>query len=195
VIASVSGLVKAIRPGSVVIEVGGVGLLVFVPARVGAALVVGASASLHTVLVVREDALTLYGFESAVDREIFELLQTVTGIGPKVAQSALSIYESAEIVSAISNEQSDVLERIPGLGKKGAQRVVLELHDKVKGFEQSDRIASGDWRDQLTSALVGLGYSPRESQERIDAIAGNYKDISTEPLAELLRAALSGGVK
>lgn len=194
-IASVSGLVKAIRPGSVVIEVGGVGLLVFVPARVGAALVVGASASLHTVLVVREDALTLYGFESAVDREIFELLQTVTGIGPKVAQSALSIYESAEIVSAISNEQSDVLERIPGLGKKGAQRVVLELHDKVKGFEQSDRIASGDWRDQLTSALVGLGYSPRESQERIDAIAGNYKDISTEPLAELLRAALSGGVK
>jgi len=194
-IASVSGLVKIIRPGSVVIEVGGVGLLVNVPARVGAGLVVGSTASLHTVLVVREDALTLYGFESAVDREIFELLQTVTGIGPKVAQSALSIYESAELVSAISNEQADVLERIPGLGKKGAQRVVLELHDKVKGFEQSDRIASGSWRDQLTSALVGLGYSPRESQERIDAIAANYKEISSEPLAELLRAALSGGVK
>ena len=102
-IASVSGLVKAIRPGSVVIEVGGVGLLVFVPARVGAALVVGASASLHTVLVVREDALTLYGFESAVDREIFELLQTVTGIGPKVAQSALSIYESAMVDSMASS--------------------------------------------------------------------------------------------
>ena len=194
-IASVSGAVKSVHLGSVVIEVGGVGLLVNVPARVAAGLVVGTSTSLHTVLVVREDALTLYGFESAVDREIFELLQTVTGIGPKVAQSALSIYESAELVSAISNEQADLLERIPGLGKKGAQRVVLELHDKVKGFAQSDRVSTGNWRDQLTSALVGLGFSARESQERIDLIAAHYKDIAAEPIAELLRAALSGGAK
>jgi len=194
-IASVSGAVKSVHLGSVVIEVGGVGLLVNVPGRVAAGLVVGTSTSLHTVLVVREDALTLYGFESAVDREIFELLQTVTGIGPKVAQSALSIYESAELVSAISNEQADLLERIPGLGKKGAQRVVLELHDKVKGFAQSDRVSTGNWRDQLTSALVGLGFSARESQERIDLIAAHYKDIAAEPIAELLRAALSGGAK
>ena len=194
-IASVSGSVKALQSDSVVIEVGGVGLLVNVPARVSAGLVVGTSASLHTVLVVREDALTLYGFESAVDREIFELLQTVTGIGPKVAQSALSIYESAELVSAISNEQSDLLERIPGLGKKGAQRVVLELHDKMKGFTQSERAQSGSWRDQLTSALVGLGFSARESQERIDQIANDYKNIADEPISELLRAALSGGTK
>ena len=194
-IASVSGTVKALQSGSVVIEVGGVGLLVHVPARVSAGLVVGTSASLHTVLVVREDALTLYGFESAIDREIFELLQTVTGIGPKVAQSALSIYESAELVSAISNEQSDLLERIPGLGKKGAQRVVLELHDKVKGFAQSERMQSGSWRDQLTSALVGLGFSARESQERIDSITNDYKNIAEEPISELLRAALSGGTK
>jgi Holliday junction DNA helicase RuvA len=194
-IASVSGSVKAVNLGSVVIEVGGVGLLVNVPSRVSAGLVVGTSAALHTVLVVREDALTLYGFESSVDRELFELLQTVTGIGPKVAQSALSIYESAELVSAISNEQTDLLERIPGLGKKGAQRVVLELHDKVKGFAQSDRVTSGSWRDQLTSALIGLGFSSRESQERIDAMAGNYKNIAVEPISELLRAALSGGAK
>lgn len=194
-IASVSGSVKALQSGSVVIEVGGVGLLVHVPARVSAGLVVGTSASLHTVLVVREDALTLYGFESAVDREIFELLQTVTGIGPKVAQSALSIYESAELVSAISNEQSDLLERIPGLGKKGAQRVVLELHDKVKGFAQTERAQSGSWRDQLTSALIGLGFSARESQERIDQIANDYKNVAEEPISELLRAALSGGTK
>ncbi len=194
-IASVSGSVKALQSGSVVIEVGGVGLLVHVPARVSAGLVVGTSASLHTVLVVREDALTLYGFESAVDREIFELLQTVTGIGPKVAQSALSIYESAELVSAISNEQSDLLERIPGLGKKGAQRVVLELHDKVKGFAQTARAQSGSWRDQLTSALIGLGFSARESQERIDQIANDYKSVAEEPISELLRAALSGGTK
>jgi len=194
-IASVSGSVKAVHAGSVVIEVGGVGLLVHVPARVSAGLVVGTSASLHTVLVVREDALTLYGFESAVDREIFELLQTVTGIGPKVAQSALSIYESAELVSAISNEQAELLERIPGLGKKGAQRVVLELHDKVKGFAQSERSQSGNWRDQLSSALIGLGFSARESQERIDLIASDYKNIADQPISELLRAALSGSTK
>jgi Holliday junction DNA helicase RuvA len=194
-IASVSGSVKALQSGSVVIEVGGVGLLVNVPARVAAGLVVGTSASLQTVLVVREDALTLYGFESAVDREIFELLQTVTGIGPKVAQSALSIYESAELVSAISNEQADILEKIPGLGKKGAQRVVLELHDKVKGFAHAEKMQGGSWRDQLTSALVGLGFSARESQERIDLIASDYKNIADEPISELLRAVLSGGNK
>lgn len=192
-IASVSGSVKAILSGSVVIEVGGVGLLIHVPARVSAGLVVGSSASLHTVLVVREDALTLYGFENAVDRELFELLQTVTGIGPKVAQSALSIYESAELVSAISHEQANVLERIPGLGKKGAQRVVLELHDKVKSFAHSERVQDAGWRDQLTSALVGLGFSARESQERIDLISQDYKNIAEEPISELLRAALSGG--
>lgn len=194
-IASITGTIKSVRLGNVIVEVGGVGLLVNVSPRLAAAFTVGTTASLQTVLVVREDALTLYGFESAVDREIFELLQTVTGIGPKVAQSALSIYESAELVSAISNEQSDLLERIPGLGKKGAQRVVLELHDKMKGFTQSERAQSGSWRDQLTSALVGLGFSARESQERIDQIANDYKNIADEPISELLRAALSGGTK
>ena len=192
-IASVAGTVKAVRSGSVVVEVGGVGLLVNVPARLSAGVVVGTSISLHTVLVVREDALTLYGFESSSAREVFELLQTVTGIGPKVAQSALNIYESAELVSAIRNEQAELLERIPGLGKKGAQRLVLELRDKVDGYEQGDLAPSGGWRDQLTSALVGLGFTARESQERIDQLASQFADVSKAPIAELLRAALSGG--
>ncbi len=192
-IASVTGTIKAVRSGSVVIEVGGVGLLVNVASRLAAGLVVGTSISLHTVLVVREDALTLYGFESALSREIFELLQTVTGIGPKVAQSALNIYESAEIVSAIKNEQSELLERIPGLGKKGAQRLVLELRDKLDGFQHADLTPSGSWRDQLTSALTGLGFSARESQERIEQLSTQFKDVSQEPISDLLRAALSGG--
>jgi Holliday junction DNA helicase RuvA len=193
-IASVSGVVKAVRPGSVVVEVGGVGLLVNVPARIAAGLVTGTSTSLHTVLVVREDALTLYGFESVLAREIFELLQTVTGIGPKVAQSALNVYESEEILSAIKNEQSELLERIPGLGKKGAQRLVLELKDKLDVYAVSEISDSGAWRDQLNSALVGLGFSARESQERIEQLTTQFKDVSKEPISELLRAALSGGV-
>ena len=193
-IASVSGVVKAVRPSSVVVEVGGVGLLINVPARIAAGLVTGTSTSLHTVLVVREDALTLYGFESVLAREIFELLQTVTGIGPKVAQSALNVYESEEILSAIKNEQSELLERIPGLGKKGAQRLVLELKDKLDVYSVSEISDSGAWRDQLNSALVGLGFSARESQERIEQLTTQFKDLSKEPISELLRAALSGGV-
>ncbi len=193
-IASVSGVVKAVRSGSVVVEVGGVGLLINVPARIAAGLVAGTSTSLHTVLVVREDALTLYGFESVLAREIFELLQTVTGIGPKVAQSALNVYESEEILSAIKNEQSELLERIPGLGKKGAQRLVLELKDKLDVYAVSEISDSGAWRDQLNSALVGLGFSARESQERIEQLTTQFKDLSKEPISELLRAALSGGV-
>ena len=116
-IASLTGTIKSVRSGNVVIEVGGVGLLVNVSPRIAATFTVGTTTSLQTVLVVREDALTLYGFESHAAREIFELLQTVTGIGPKVAQSALNIYETVEIVSAIKNGQTEILDRIPGLGK------------------------------------------------------------------------------
>ena len=119
-IASLSGVVKSTSLNSAVVEVGGVGLLVQVSPRVAASLTVGLSTHLHTTLLVREDSLTLYGFENSSDRELFELLQTVTGIGPKVAQSSLSVFDAPEIVSAIINEKATVLERIPGLGKKGA---------------------------------------------------------------------------
>ena len=170
------------------------GLLVNVPARLASGFTIGSTISLQTVLVVREDALTLYGFETNADREIFELLQTVTGIGPKVAQSALNVYETPEIVNAIMNERSEVLERIPGLGKKGAQRVVLELREKVEAFESSASPLQSPWRDQLMSALMGLGFTARDSQERIEQLSGQFKDLSKEPIAELLRAALSGGL-
>jgi len=192
-ISSLSGTIKSLQLGAVVIEVGGVGLLVNIPARISAGFTVGTSVSLHTVLIVREDALTLYGFETESAREIFELLQTVTGIGPKVAQSALNIYEVAQLVSAIKNDQADLLERIPGLGKKGAQRVVLELREKVMNFEELTPQSSGSWREQLTGALLGLGFNPRETQERIEQLSSQFIDLGSEPIAELLRAALSGG--
>ena len=193
-IASLSGTIKVIRTATIVVEVGGVGLLVNVSPRISAAHAVGTSISLYTVLIVREDALTLYGFESESAREIFELLQTVTGIGPKVAQSALTVYETAELVSAIKNQQSDLLEKIPGLGKKGAQRLVLELHEKVDGFDQGEIQLMSTWKDQITSALLGLGFTARESQERIDQVATEFKEVASVPIADLLRAALSNGV-
>lgn len=192
-ISSLFGTIKVIRPATMVVEVGGVGLLVNVSPRISAAHVVGTSISLHTVLVVREDALTLYGFENEAAREMFELLQTVTGIGPKVAQSALTVYETTELVSAIKNQQSDILEKIPGLGKKGAQRLVLELHEKVDGFAQSEIQLATTWKDQISSALLGLGFTARESQERIDQVAALFNDVADQPIGDLLRAALSNG--
>ena len=138
-IASVSGVVKAITLNSAVIEVGGVGILISLPARFAASLAVGKHVDIFTTLVVREDSLTLFGFERSAAREFFELLQTVSGIGPKVAQSALSIYEPEELAGAIASENSALLERIPGLGKKGAQRAVLELKEKVANLKLSAR--------------------------------------------------------
>jgi Holliday junction DNA helicase RuvA len=197
-IASLSGIVKSIRPNSLVIDVGGVGLLVFVSPNMSAEQVVGTSISLHTSLAVREDALTLYGFETSEARDLFELLQTVTGIGPKVAQSALAIFSVPELVSTIASESAISLEKIPGLGKKGSQRLILELKEKISEFSHAPHQpqspgGSAHWRDQVTAALLGLGFTARETADRIDATVaqlGDQKDLSIE---EILRIALTSG--
>jgi len=193
-IASVSGVVKATTLNSAIIEVGGVGIQVLLPARFAASLVVGTHAEIFTTLVVREDSLTLFGFDRTDSRNFFELLQTVSGIGPKVAQSALSIYEPEELVSAIASENSAALERIPGLGKKGAQRTVLELKDKVGELVRSNnsgRTSKSHWRTQLQSALIGLGFTARDAEATIDAVASDLGvKIDETDISELLKLAL-----
>jgi len=189
-IASLTGVIKSVTAQSAVIEVGGVGILVQLTSRHGASLVVGRTASLHTTLLVREDSLTLFGFESIEERALFELLQTVTGIGPKVAQSALSIYESQEIQRAIAQENSGLLEKIPGLGKKGAARLVLELKDKVSATTGSLPSMKSEWRDQLLEALTGLGFSSRESSDAVESVIEQYPDASDRSLETLLKFAL-----
>jgi len=200
-IASLTGRVQSFTSTAVVLDVRGVGYLTYVTARVQSALKIGDEVSLFTTLVVREDAMTLYGFESVESRDFFELLQSVTGIGPKVAQSALSIYPPNELASAIASENSAAIERIPGLGKKGAQRVVLELKDKVIHFTQakSDGTRNGaevaPWREQLLMALVGLGFSAREANARIDFIQAQVADAGNQDISELLRSALAAGAQ
>lgn len=192
-IASVSGTVKSTSFNFAVIEVGGVGLQIFLSPRYSASLVVGTYISLHTTLLVREDALTLFGFESGADKEIFELLQTVSGIGPKVAQSALSVYDVPELVHAISVGELSSLERIPGLGKKGAARVVLELRDKVSNFVAitSTNPVPASWRFQIEGALINLGFSQRESNQALDQIALEIADgLDSADTPALLRRAL-----
>ena len=195
-IASLTGTVQSIGTSSLIIDVGGVGYLVFANTRVLAGAQIGAAITVATTLVVREDALTLYGFESMQSREFFELLQSVSGIGPKVAQSALAVYDPAELTHAIAHEDAASLERIPGLGKKGAQRVVLELKDKVAGFASisaKPNRSAQPWRDQLLLALVGLGFSARDANARIDLVAHDVNDPASTPLSDLLRAALASG--
>jgi len=189
-IASLTGTVKSSQSSTVVIEVGGVGMLVQVSPRLSASLTVGLSTSLHTVLLVREDALTLYGFESNADRELFELLQTVSGIGPKVAQSALNTYETPQLISAIFNGDGAILEKISGLGKKGAQRLILELKEKVVPTDGAATSSAPAWREKLTQALTGLGFSPKEALDTAEAVALANAQASSEPIENLLRQAL-----
>ena len=189
-IASLTGTVKSIQSSTVVIEVGGVGMLVQVAPRLSASLTVGLSTSLHTVLLVREDALTLYGFEASADRELFELLQTVSGIGPKVAQSALSTYETPQLISAIFNGDGAILEKISGLGKKGAQRLILELKEKVDPTDGVSASPTPEWREKLTQARTGLGFSPKEALDTAEAVALANPHASSEPIEKLLREAL-----
>jgi Holliday junction DNA helicase RuvA len=163
-ISSVTGKVKGISSNSVVIEVGGVGILVNVPLRVIETLSIGNLVDLHTHLIVREDALTLYGFSELADRNLFELLLTVTGVGPKVAQSILGVNPAAAVADMIRGNNLKSLEAIPGLGKKGAQRLVLELKDKLANYSIAGVSSENQLKDQVESALQGLGYTPKESR-------------------------------
>ncbi len=190
-IAMLSGTIKATTLNSAVVDVGGVGMLVQISPRLAASLNVGASAHLHTHLIVREDSLTLFGFESQSDKDLFEVLLSVTGIGPKVAQSALSVYDAAEIVSAITNEKASVLERIPGLGKKGAQRLILELKEKVKSLNISSISRPSGWRDQVSDALLGLGFTSRDTEDALDIVSSHFgSDVVSTDISALLKFAL-----
>ena len=137
-IAQLTGLVAQIGPTSAVIEVGGLGIQAVCSPNTVAGLRLGQRATLATSLVVREDSLTLYGFASADEREFFELLLTATGVGPKLAQAALAVLSPDELRRAIATENLVQLCKVPGIGRKGAQRMVIELKDKINAVAQTE---------------------------------------------------------
>ena len=188
-ISSLTGQVKHQTANTLVVDISGFGILVNVPARISAVIKSGSMIELHTHLIVREDALTLYGFDEITDRNFFELLLSVTGIGPKVAQAILNINEAAIIAIAIKKSDLKVLEAIPGLGKKGAQRLVLELKDKVDNYLKDGVSSSTDLKDQVENALQGLGYSAKESKEITLQIKDQIQDPALD-LAKLIKIAL-----
>jgi Holliday junction DNA helicase RuvA len=185
-IASVSGRVAAVSPEGAVVEVGGVGLALQCTPGTIARLQVGENARLSTSLVVREDSLTLYGFADDDERQLFELLQTANGVGPRLAQAVLAIHPPREVRRAVTMGDLKALMQVPGIGKKGAERLVLELRDRL-GAPTGDTVFDGGaalpaaggnaitavapWRDQLTSALVGLGWTSREADTALTALA------------------------
>ena len=193
-ISSISGSVKSTSINSLVVEVGGVGLLLQVPIRIAAKMQVGERVSFHTYLIVREDALTLYGFTEVVDRDFFELLLSVTGIGPKVAQSILANSDAASIASAIISSNLKFLEAVPGLGKKGAQRLVLELKDKSAAFASGKSGSDLTISNQVENALQGLGYSNREAIAMLNQVMKDEK-IEGLSVGQVLKLALKSGGK
>jgi Holliday junction DNA helicase RuvA len=197
-ISSLFGRVRSLQTDRVIVEVGGVGLTVNITAATSAHLSVGNDAQLFTSLVVREDALTLYGFLDDSSRALFDLVQTVSGIGPKVALAILGVMTPEDLGSAIAREDVKAIERIPGIGHKGAQRLILELKGKISHQISGPHVGHVPaWREQLTSALTSLGFSPREADATVAhllvTIQSENRDPSSIDMAELLKRALQRG--
>ncbi len=173
-IAQVRGKVLHRGTDDVVLEVGGVGLSLLITARTAASLEVGQEAILTTELVVREDSLTLYGFADAGEREVFRTVQTVTGIGPRLALTMLATLTADQIRQAIAGEDERVLTSVSGLGRKTAQRLIVDLKDRigpVVGVTPAAVPATAAWRLQVSAALTGLGWSVSEAQGAIATVA------------------------
>ena len=198
-IAHLDGTVSALAPDGAVIDVGGVGLLVQCTPGTLAGLRLGTRAKVATSLTVREDALTLYGFATEDERNVFELLQTASGVGPRLALAMLAVHEPDALRLAVASEDLTALTRVPGIGKKGAQRIVHELRDRLGAAGEASAAMPGPasaragspWRDQVRAGLMNLGWAARDAEQAITAVEPELA-AGDEPVdvATALRAAL-----
>jgi len=200
-IAHLRGTVAGVAPDGAVIEVGGVGMRVQCTPGTLATLKPGEPAQVATSLVVREDSLTLYGFTSDDERNVFELLQTASGVGPRLALAMLAVHSPDALRRAVSTEDLGALTMVPGIGRKGAQRIVLEMKDRLgppgdggDGLLPRAAQRAPSWRDQVQSGLVNLGWPAREADLAIAALEDEGviggSDGSAVDVATVLRAAL-----
>ena len=190
-ISSVRGEVLSIGLDHVVVEVGGVGLAVQATPATLATLRRGAQTRLYTSLVVREDSLTLFGFADAEARELFGLLQTVSGIGPRLALAALAVLEPDKLRTALAEGNITVLTQVPGIGRKGAERLTLELRDKVTAAAPGAEAAPAGGspvRDEVVEALAGLGFPAKQAEQAVDKVLAGGEHTGT---SSVLRAALT----
>jgi holliday junction DNA helicase RuvA len=191
-IAFVRGEVAAVTLTSAVLEVGGVGLELMCTPNTLAALRTGQTATLPTSMVVREDSLTLFGFADEDEKQVFELVQTASGVGPKLAQAMLAVLTPEAVRRSVAGDDVRTLTTVPGIGQKGAQRIILELKDRIglpAATAGNGVVAPSDpWREQVRQGLVGLGWSAKDADRAIEAIADQAGD--QPDVAALLRAAL-----
>lgn len=197
-IASLRGTVIGIGLDHGVIECAGIGYHFTATPRALAELRRGEECFIFTSMVVREDSMQLYGFQDNGDREMFHLLQTVTGLGPRLAMASLSVLHPAELARAVAEADAKTLQRIPGVGKRMAERLVLELKEKVAAFAspvESDSaagtqfaVASEAVAEQVTAALLGLGFGEKEATGAVNAVLSEQPDLET---SAALRAALA----
>ncbi|MFE2431971.1 Holliday junction branch migration protein RuvA [Streptomyces sp. NPDC059373] len=195
-IAFVSGPVAALAPDAAVIEVGGIGMAVQCAPNTLATLRIGEPAKLATSLVVREDSLTLYGFADDDERQVFELLQTASGVGPRLAQAMLAVHSPDGLRMAVATGDEKALISVPGIGKKGAQKLLIELKDRLgapvgpSAARPATAVGPASWHEQLHAALIGLGYAPREAEDAVAAVTPQAEAAAEPNVGALLRAAL-----
>lgn len=189
-IASLRGTVAVVSLDGVVLDVGGVGYLARCTPRALAAMRRGQEVTLATSLVVREDSMTIYGFTEAEERDMFELLQTASGVGPKVAQAMLAVHGPEALRSAIAHADLNALVAVPGIGRKGAEKIVVELRDRVGPAVQSAASGGATWRVQVHDALLGLGWSSRDADKAVEAVAAGLAPDAEPNVSEVLRDAL-----
>lgn len=198
-ISLLHGVVRSIQVDKVIVEVGGVGLSVSITSATSNSLNLGAPVQLFTSLVVREDSLTLFGFLEEESRATFELLQTVSGIGPKVALAIMGSLSPQALALAVAQEDIKAIEKVPGIGHKGAQRLILELKGKISDFGSNDhaQVHQPVWREQLTSALISLGFTAKDSDTALNRVLSEYAEDGVDPLSvdisEMLKRALQTG--
>ncbi|MBC7595098.1 MAG: Holliday junction branch migration protein RuvA [Kineosporiaceae bacterium] len=188
-IAFVRGKVAALTLNFAVIDVGGVGMQVMCAPNTLANLRIGQEAQISTSMVVREDSLTIFGFADTDERDMFELVQTTSGVGPKVAQAMLAVLSPDRLRSAIAGSDLAVLTSVPGIGRKGAERIVLELKDRIGPVSYSQQ-APESWRGQVQEALLGLGWPARDADRAVDTVAAGLPPDAKPDISSLLRDAL-----
>lgn len=194
-ISTVRGRVLSVGLDHAVIEMGGVGLSVQATPATLAGLRSGTEAHLWTSLIVREDSLTLYGFAEVAARDLFGLLQTASGVGPRLALATLAVLQPEQLCRALSDGNVAALTQVPGIGKKSAERLILELRDKVGAATATGRSADADrghLRSEVSEALVGLGFSMKQAEQSVDAVlSAPDMDGATADTAAVLRKALA----
>jgi holliday junction DNA helicase RuvA len=187
-IATLRGEVTQIEENAIIVEVGGVGMRVFAPAPLRDKLKVGEIILVYTHLIVRENELSLYGFETVADRALFTTLLGVDGVGPRVALSVLSTLNLDAVQRALFNEEPDLFSRVPGVGKKTAQKIVLYLHDRLKPSGPLQTIAAmTDTDSEVLAALTSLGYSVVEAQTALQSLPKDAPDDVEERLRMALQ--------